>query len=80
MLAPALPDLNARAARLKAPLKALKSYFDGTCKLGCDRPLRRSVAAGFPPTAASTLQRPAVRSTENECVPVKAAPVSVFAL
>jgi hypothetical protein len=33
MLAPVLPDLNARAAKLKAPLKALKAYFDGTCKL-----------------------------------------------
>jgi hypothetical protein len=33
-LAPALPDLNARAAKLKAPLKALKAYLDGTCKLG----------------------------------------------
>ena len=32
-LAPALADLNARATRLKAPLKALKAYFDGTCTL-----------------------------------------------
>ena len=31
-LAPALADLNARAAKLKAPLRALKAYFDGTCK------------------------------------------------
>jgi hypothetical protein len=33
MLAPVLPDLNARAAKIKGQLKALKSYFDGTCKL-----------------------------------------------
>ena len=31
-LAPALGDLNARAAKLKTPLRALKTYFDGTCK------------------------------------------------
>ncbi len=34
MLAPLLPDLDARAAKLKAPLKSLKADFDKTCKLG----------------------------------------------